>query len=250
MRYKLKYTTEELIMDTKSYEECKQILEKLDASTLNRRIERCQELEGIKTRFSFQKEWDYSSEASDCYIDGNYRSAIFCCACAIDQIFRYEYMKYPENQYKDIKRLTFGKLIKECKDKEVKSLYPFLKKAFLLNNIRNGVATHPLFIDIPIESDPERQLRNDLLLRDINKLLDLVGEINVDLRCEIESTRLISEAEGKTYIFGEVVRKESEMPFNLDGFWGLIEDQILRFLANQAWHIMKAISEGLYGVEW
>ena len=36
-------------MNTKSYEECKQTLKKLDASTLERRIERCQELKGIQT---------------------------------------------------------------------------------------------------------------------------------------------------------------------------------------------------------
>jgi len=240
-------------MNTKSYEECKRILEKLDANTLERRIERFQELKGIQTNgrlFSVQKESDYAGEASNNYIDGNYRSAIFCCACAVDQIFRYEYMKLPENHYEDIEKLTFGQVIKECKKKNVESLLPFIIYAFLLNDIRNNVATHPLFIDVPIESDPERQLRNKLLLRDITKLLDLVEKINSNLRREIESTKLISQAEDKTYIFGKVINQRSEMPFNLDGFWGLIEDRILRFLANQAWHIMKAISEGLYGIEW
>lgn len=239
-------------MNTKSYEECKRILEKLDASTLERRIERFQELKGIQMDgrlFSSQREWDYAGEASDNYIAGNYRSAIFCCACAVDQIFRYEYMKLPLDQYDDIERLTFGQVIKECKKKKVESLLPFIIQAFLLNDIRNDVATHPLFIDVPIESDPERQLRNNLLLKDITKLLDLVGEINADLRREIESTKLISEVEDRTYVFGEVVSQQSDMPFNLDGFWGLIENQILRFLANQAWLIMKTIAEGLYGIE-
>lgn len=244
------YVTLEVSMNTKSYEECKRILEKLDANTLDRRIERCQELEVIQTRFSFQKEWDYAGEASDTYIAGNYRSAIFCCACAVDQIFRYEYMRNPESRYDEIEGLTFGRIIKQCKKKEIESLLPFIKQAFLLNAIRNDVATHPLFIDIPIESDPDRKLGNSLLLKDITKLLELIGTIDPDLRHEIESTELISESEGRTYIFGEVVKQQSDMPFNLDGFWSLIEDRILKFLANQAWHIMKMISEGLYGIEW
>ena len=239
-------------MNTKSYEECKQLLEKLDANTLERRTERCQELEGIQTDgrlFSVQKEWDYAGEASDNYIAGSYRSSIFCCACAVDQVFRYEYMKLPESNYKNIKGMTSGRVIRECKERNVGSLRPYMQLAFLSNDIRNNVATHPLFIDIPTESDPDRQLRDRLLIEDITNLLELVGRVNSDIRYEVESTKLISEVEGRTYILGEVINHQSDMPFNLNGFWGLIENKVLRFLANQCWNIMKAILEGLYGVK-
>ncbi len=235
----------------KRYEECKQLLEKMDTNTLERRTERYHELEGIQTDgrlFSVQKEWDYSSEASDNYIAGSYRSSIFCCACAVDQVFKYEYMKHPESNYKIIKHKTFGRVIKECKERNIQSLLPYLKQAFLLNDIRNSVATHPLFIDIPIVSDPEKQLRDRLLIEDIANLMELVGRLDSELRCEIESTELTSDAEGRTYIFGEVISHQSDIPFNLNGFWALIEDRILRFLANQCLYIMKTISEGLYGI--
>lgn len=238
-------------MDTRSLEACRKILEKNDGDTLERRAARCQELTPIQTDgrlFSSQREWDYSGEASASYTNGNYRSAIFCCACAVDQIFRYEYMKLAESNYEEIKGLTFGEVIRECRRRNVESLLPFMKQAFLLNDIRNNVATHPLFVDIPIESDPERQLRDRLLIEDMTKLLELVERIDSGLRHEIESTKLISEAEDRTYIFGEVINQQADMPFNMNGFWGLIEDKILRFLANQCWHIMKTISEGLYGV--
>ena len=236
-------------METRSLEECKKILEKNDRDTLERRVARCQELTPIQIGgrlFSPQREWDYSGEASASYISGNYRSAIFCCACVVDQIFRYEYMKIAESNYEEIKGLTFGGVIRECRSKNIESLLPFMKQAFLLNDIRNSVATHPLFVDIPIESDPERLLRNRLLIEDMTKLLELVERIDPDLRHKIESTELISEAEGRTYVFGEVINQQSDMPFNMNGFWGLIEDKILRFLANQCWYIMKAILEGLY----
>lgn len=232
-------------MNIRDYEECKKTLEKLDASTLERRIEKYRELEVIQSRSSFQKEWDYSGEASATYIAGNYRSTIFCCACAVDQIFRYEYMRDPESRYGQIERLTFGQIIKRSKNKEVKHLLPFIDQALLLNDIRNTVATHPLLTEIPTESDLDRRLRDSLLLRDIMRLLELVGRIAPDLRLEIESAQLKSEAENKTYIFGEVVRRRCDMPFNLDGFWSLIENDILKFLAHQSWRIMKMVSESL-----
>jgi len=238
-------------MDTRNLEEYKRILEKGDKDTLERRAERCQELRRIQTDgrlLSSQREWDYAGEASDSYINGNYRSAIFCCACAVDQIFRYEYIKVPGNRHKDIERGPFGQTIHKCKEQNVMSLSPFMKQAELLRDMRNEVAAHPLFVDLPAESDPERQLRNELLLRDITTLLNLVGELDSNFRQEIESTQLISEVEGRNYIFGEVITGQSEMPFNLDGFWGLIERDILRFLAREAWSIMKEIAEGLYGV--
>jgi hypothetical protein len=242
----------EEVMDTRSLEECKKMLEKNDRDTLERRAERCQELAQIQTDgrlFSSQREWDYSGEASASYISSNYRSATFCCARAVDQIFRYEYMKLAESNYKKIKGLTFGEVIQECRSRNVESLLPFMKQAFLLNDIRNNVATHPLFVDIPIESDPERLLRDRLLIEDMTKLLELVERIDSSLRHEIESTKLISEAEDRTYIFGEVINQQSDMPFNMEGFWSLIEDKILRFLANQCWHIMKSISEDLYEIK-
>ncbi len=238
-------------MNTRSLEECKKILQKGDNDTLERRAERLKELRQIQTNgrlFSSQREWDYAGEASANYINGNYRSAIFCCACAVDQIFRYEYLKMPGNRYEDLERCTFGQTIHKCKDKSIIPLLPFMEKAELLNKMRNEVATHPIFLDLPADSDPERRLRNELPLKDIKKLLDLVERIDPDLRNEIESTKLVSEVEGKSYVFGEVINQQSEMPFNLDGFWGLIEKDILKFLAAQAWGIMKAIAEGLYGV--
>lgn len=238
-------------MVTRSYAECKQTLETWDTNTLQRRIERCQELEVIQTggrESPGQKEWDYTSEASSNYIAGNYRSAIFCCACSVDQIFRYEYMRLPESEYARIERLTFGQIIGKCKERHAERLLPFISQALLLNDIRNGVATHPLFVDVPMKSDADRRLRKRLLLQDINGLLNLVGCINEDLQREIESTPLVNHIENRTYIFGEVVGGHADGPYNLDGFWGLIQDQILRFLANQAWHIVKVISEGLYPI--
>ena len=241
-------------MDTRKLEECIKDLKKSDENTRKERAKRLQELEKIQIDgrlFSSQKEWDYAGEASDSYINGNYRSTIFCCACAVDQILRYEYLKVPGNRLEDLERhvRTFGQIIGRCKPTKVKSVSGLIKQAELLNQIRNRVAVHPLFTDFPIRSDKDRQVRTELLLKGIVELLDLVGKLDRDLKRNIESTKLVLEAEGKTYILGDVIKQQNNVEIAIHGFLILIEDRLLRFLAIRAWSILKAISEKLYGVK-
>ena len=224
-------------------------IQESDQRTLERRAQRLQELAQIQTDgrlFASRREWDYAGEASESYINGNYRSTVFCCACAVDQILKYEYLKVPGHRYEDIEKCTFGQMIRKCR--HVTSLLPFLKETEMLNKLRNDIAAHPIFIDLPISSNPDKEIRNQLVLKGINTLVDLVGLLNQEFRNQIEATKLVSEVEGKTYNFGKVIRGLEEMPFNLDGFWGLLEQDVLRFLANRSWAILKEIAEGLYGV--
>lgn len=233
----------------KTLEECRQHIQKYDTDTLERRAKRLEELEVIHTSarlFSSQKEWNYAGEASDSYINGNYRSVVFNCACAVDLIFKYEYMKIAGNVYKDIKKCTFGQIIYKCEASNLVSLSTHIDKAKLLNNMRNEVSAHPLFIDLPVKSDFEKLEKNNLLKEDIERLLKLVENITPELRVEVEAIKLESDIEGKSFIFGDIVKQRSEAPFHLDGFWGLIEKDILQFLAKQAWCILKSISEDLY----
>ena len=224
-------------------------LQESDQRTLERRAQRLQELAQIQTDgrlFASQREWDYAGEASESYINGNYRSTVFCCACAVDQILRYEFLKVPGNKYEDIEKCTFGQMIGKCR--RVTSLLPFLKEAETLNKLRNDIAAHPIFIDLPTSSNADKEIRNQLVLKDINRLVDLVCLFNEEIRDQIEATKLVSEVEGKTYNFGKVIHGLEEVPFNIDGFWGLLEQDVLRFLANKSWAILKEIAEGLYGV--
>lgn len=238
-------------MSRRTLEECVKQLQKSDKDTLERRAQRLKELEEIDTDarlFHSQKEWDYAGEASDCYINGDLRSVISCCACAVDQIFRYEYLKIPGNRYEDLKRCTFGPTIGKCRG-NVPRLAPFVATADLLNRIRNEVSAHPLFIDFPVEADPERLARNMLLREDIEMLLSLVGTVNPKVQHEIERTEFIDQVKGEAYVLGDVVNRGSEIPSSLDGLWGLIEKDILELLAKEAWHILKTVAEGLYGTK-
>ncbi len=224
-------------------------IEDFDKRTLERRAQRLQELTPIQTDgrlFASQREWDYAGEASESYINGNYRSTIFCCACAVDQIFKYEYLKVTGHEYKDIERCTFGQVIYRCSD--VSSLQPYIQQAKTLNNLRNNIAAHPVFIDLPTSTELERETRNQLILKDINTLVELVGIFDPELKNKIKKTNLVSEVEGKTYNFGKIIQGQQEIPLNINGFWFLIEKDILQFLANRSWTILREIAEGLYGV--
>ena len=243
-------------MSTENLEECKVFLRKLDEDTLDERAKRRLELQPITTggqESQPQRESGYMAEAASAYINGNYRSAIFCCACAVDQVFRFEYLKVPGNKYEDLwqkrHQLTFGQVIDKCKN-QVARLSPFIEKAQLLNRIRNEVAAHPLFIDVPCSSGTERELRDKLVRRDATVLLKLVGELDGDREKKIEDTVLISNVEGWRCTFREAISEESGLPaVSLIGFWVLIQQDLLRFLANRAWHITREILEGLYPVK-
>jgi hypothetical protein len=129
-------------MSERKLEECTDTLRYNDAHSLEERAKRLQELGTTETSFSIQREWEYSIEAGDCYINHNYRSAIFCCACAVEQIFMYEYLKENTDDINNFDLPMFGKLIDRCEN--IASSTPYLKSAGLLNKIRNKVAAHPL----------------------------------------------------------------------------------------------------------
>ena len=64
---------------------------------------------------------------------------------------------------------------------------------------------------------------------------------------EIESTQLIIKDEGQEFTLREALSAESGMPTtSLSGFWGLIEQEVLKFLANHIWRVKKEILEALY----
>lgn len=244
-------------MSARSLQECKDVLREIDKDTLDRRAERCRELGVTITsaqEFYSQRERDYAREASWSYINGNYRSAILCCACSVDQVFRYEYLKVSRNKYEDLwrrrRQLTFGEVIGKCEDQKVLRLTPFMEKAKLLNRIRNEVAVHPLFTDVPCTSDTERQLRDEWIRRDVTALLNLIGEIDKERKRDIEDTELINDVEGWRYTFREAMGQESGLPTSsLLGFWALIEENVLRFLAKHASDIKREILKDLYPAE-
>jgi hypothetical protein len=99
-----------------------------------------------------------------------------------------------------------------------------------------------------MKTTEEITLRDEVLIRDIKILLGLVGEISPDYKAEIESMVCDDKRMDMKYSFGEVIRGQVHVPMSIDGFWALIEKDVLKFLAKNALNILKEISEGLYRI--
>ena len=250
-------------MTVRSLEECKRILSQLDARSLEERAERMHEL-GMVTidgrGRSFDREWEYLQEAHPSYICGHYRSTFLCCAVIVDQVFRYEYIKASDDRkaacqnlkYKSGKEIMTGELTKKCEAKPVTRLAQFIEKGKELYEMRNKVAAHPLFIDLPTGSDEERELRDELVSEDIETLLNLVGDFDAKLKEEIESTEIVELNTGAKHILRDILNKKYETPITrkrLTDFRSFTEQKILRILAHRAIDITKEILEGLYPAE-
>ena len=249
-------------MGTEDFKGCKKLLQGSDSRTLQQRSKRLEELleVPISTLFHSQRVSDYDEEASNSYINGSYRSVIFCCACSIDPILRHEYLKIPGNNLEDLKsgkkgneEMTFGEVIVRCETVRVPKLIPFLEKAKLLNKMRNTVSVHPSFIDPPTVSPSDKSLRHELLIQYITRVLEVIEKIDPAKKKEIRDRELrmtlSDETDEVTYVLGKIIDKRDSSPYNLDVFWALVEESVLKFLAYEAMKIVKEIEEGLYGTE-
>lgn len=95
-------------MKERTLEDALQTIKKLDDRTLNERATRLKEL-GIIGYSSVERSTsrrisDYSTEATMSNVDECFRSCIFCCSAAVDQIFRHEIIYKSKNpkEEKDI----------------------------------------------------------------------------------------------------------------------------------------------------
>lgn len=212
-----------------SLEEHERKLMQRDQDTLTERAERSEELPPIYASGSFsEREADYSMEASSSYIAGDYRSTIFCCACAVDQILKYEYLKVPGNKLDDVKAGEFGHTIRMCQEKNIAPVISYIGQASLLAKIRNRVAAHPIFIDYPVGSDEHLTVRKDLLLEDMRILIELLGQVDPISKEGLESSQIIDDTEGKTYTLGGIIRRDEHPPdYLVGGYRAVIERDIL-----------------------
>jgi len=150
-------------MKERTLEDARLSIKNLDERTLEDRASRLKEL-GV-TRYSLierstsQLMSDYSVEAAKNFVEGCFRSCIFCCAAAVDQTFRHEIIcasKNPEEKFNKLRRKFFGQIIDLAKNTE--RLQPFLEDACWLNRLRNKLAVHPLSF-WPLRGDDIKEIK-------------------------------------------------------------------------------------------
>lgn len=119
---------------------------------------------------------EYLREASDSYVYGNFRSCIFACSAAIDQIFRHEIVQDSceyKRKLKQIKKLGLGKIIGLAREEKTESLKPILSDAGWINEARNRIAVHPICITAEKLDD---ELANELKVEYIKNILEITDE--------------------------------------------------------------------------
>jgi hypothetical protein len=229
-------------MKERTFEEARHIIKNLDEKTLDERSLRLKEL-GVIQYSSFERSTssrmsDYSVESGKSYVEGCFRSCIFCCAAAIDQAFRHEIIRESNTPKKERKNLkgTFGPIIKQAKDTE--RLQPFLEDATWLNGLRNTVAVHPLcFWPFPGEEIMEIKI----IIEDLKKIITVAG---AEYSEQIKQLFIIRE-DGSKVVLADVLCDPTK-PEASDLLMWRLDNDILKPLALKAYQRMAGIIEGLY----
>jgi len=119
---------------------------------------------------------EYLKEASYSYVYGNFRSCIFACSAAVDQIFRHEII-HKSNEYKtkikQIEELSFGRIIGVAREEKIESLRSILNEAGWINEARNRIAVHPICITA---EKLDEELTNELKIEYINNIIEIADE--------------------------------------------------------------------------
>jgi len=230
-------------MKERTFEDARNTIKSLDERTLDERATRLKEL-GVITLSAIarplpQRMDDYMSEAGKTFIEGCFRSCIFCCAAAVDQTFRHEIILDSENPSEEHKKLRdehFYKIIKLAEDKE--RLRLFCNDAHWLRRLRNTVAVHPLCLWPRSEDE---KLRNEIIVQDLNEIISVV---DAEDREKIKQLYIIKE-DGTRVVLADVLRDPST-----PNAWYLLmwrpDNDILKPLALKAYQRMTRILEKLY----
>jgi len=194
----------------------------------------------------------YYEEAEINYVQGCFRSCIFSCAIVIEFLFKhvliYDSEDPEEAQWRIIiEKWTFGKIIEESKKHP--KLKVFVDDAQWLNDLRNKVAAHPLYIGTSLkkyfygENTYKLILFNKNMTREINELLTLLDKDSRDHWMNSEITSEISDKSGKKEIIKEkLMNLLLGDPLNIHYrrvlYWAVIGDYILQDLAYEAYKRM------------
>jgi len=220
-------------MKERIFEDARRIIGDLDERTLDERASRLKEL-GVTHYSSIGRSTsprmsDYSVEAAKNFVEGCFRSCIFCCAAAVDQTFRHEIIhksKHPEEKFEKLARsdASFGKIIGYAEN--IVRLQPFLDDAGWLNKLRNKVAVHPLCF-WPLRGDKMKEI--EIIKRGLKEIIDVV------------------DAEDGEKIKQLLIRANNQNTSEASDLlmWRPDED-ILKSSALKAYQRMAGIIEGLY----
>jgi hypothetical protein len=218
-------------MKERTLEDARCTIKNLDERTLDDRASRLMEL-GVTHYSSIERSTsqlmsDYSVEAAKNFVEGCFRSCIFCCAAAVDQTFRHEIIyasKNPEEKFDKLRRKTFGQIIDLAKN--TVRLQPFQEDACWLNRLRNKLAVHSLSF-WPLRGDYIKEIK--VIKQGLKEIITVV------------------DAEDREKIKQLLIRVSNlDTSDALDILMWRPDEDSLKSSALKAHNIMARIIEGLY----
>lgn len=256
-------------MEKQTSEEAKRIIKSRDERYFKHRVQRLKEFgevagtvkvgEASTVTYNTEKAppihylQSYIEEARESFLGGNFRSCIFCCAAAVEQVVKYELIKSsgdPKAEIKEIenKGLGLGRLVGRLKgrpsgDKRISRLKKFLGSFYWINDARNTIAVHPSFASIYNEDDTDeiKTWKNERMVCYINRILDLLSAQDHERVLDLN----VGLPEGVSTTFRELLKdpKSKQMP----EVWYLFTSrEVQQPLALEAFKKMKEIIEGAY----
>lgn len=231
-------------------------LKERDLDTLSQRALRLQRLHPFKIpKVPTLRVWDYLREAKWSYVNGWYRSCIICSSNAVEQSFMHTLIVNSEDWERtyweiEIKKMTFGAILKEVRKREIKTLTRFVKDADWLRRVRNEIVAHPTYIPDYYELEsPEKIIwANRILYRDIGKLLKF---FNPRKRKQLENTTLTARTpDGKIVGESKPLKEYLAQPTKIEVAttfdWWAFQTGLLSDLALEVYGRMSKIINGLY----
>jgi len=230
---------------TISQEEAEKRLSDLDKRTLSERAERLATLGSIITSSINRKSpnlmHEYDIEARYSFINGTYRSCIFSCSAALDQIIRHEYITESSDPVKKIhelnsKKITFGQMIYKI-SKEIPSLVHLEPKFKWIKEARNTISVHPICI---IDSRIDENTVNRQKTEYIKKILNLVDEP--------EKKRILAKKktyQGRTIILKSVIENPTSEDADMYLTWDE-HNRLVEPVALKAIQTLNAVLTDLY----
>jgi len=232
-------------------------LKEKDLDTLFSRASRLNKLEPVRfPSIPTIRAYDCAYEAKQSYINGCYRSSIICSSIATEQSLMHMLIATSEDWEEtywqiEIRRMTFGGILKELKRRKYEPLSKFIEDANWLRELRNRVAAHPTYVSAQayFERSTRDQIiwENKVMFRDIRKLLNFLSP---QKRKEFVETRKLTgvNSQGKVVeerYFRDVLSDPTKIDPRTWLDWEGFQSSILGDLALEAYKRMAKIVNGL-----
>ena len=231
-----------------SQEEAEKRLTENDKRTVTERAKRLVTLGGITIslvgRMVPNLMSAYHGEARDSFVNGSFRSCIFNCSVALDQIIRHELIAGDSNPVEKVlelesKKNTLGHMINKI-SKEIPSLVHLESKFRWMNEARNTISVHPIcIIDSQIDSDIVNRQKADY----IKKIIELLDEP--------ERKRTLTQKitfQGRTIILKDVLENPKTEDADMYLMWDE-HNRLVEPVALKANRTLNAVLTELYPAE-